>query len=86
MLMLIYGSNPTDPAFHLPTDMGRLQTFAFVAKTEENIVIIVILYKRKPDKEVIITVRGKVFISTIIQNRVQDRFMDADFDRCLHSR
>jgi hypothetical protein len=47
------------PTFHLCTDTKRSFAFAALPKTEENIVIIVILYKRKADRVMLITDRGK---------------------------
>ena len=83
-LFFVYGSYILYSALHFGTDMQRLQTLTFIPETEKNIVVEFVLNERKTNNIMLITVRRKVFIRAIIEYPVHDRFMNANFDFCLH--
>ena len=55
---------------HFCADIERLLTLAFIPKTEKNIVVVFVLYKRKTNNVMFITVWRKVFISAKIKHPV----------------
>lgn len=69
---------------HFCADMQRLQALAFITKTKKNIVVVFVFYERKTDNVMRIAVWQKVLISAKIKHPVHDRFMNTDFNFCLH--
>ena len=70
-------------SLHFSADMKRFQTLAFASKAEENVVIVVVLYKRKIHNVVIATVGNKVLIIAIIKHDIHDRYMDTNLYKSL---
>lgn len=52
----VYGGNITDFSLHVFTDMRRSQTFTFIPKAEENIIMVVVFHERKINNIMRITV------------------------------
>ena len=50
------------PALHLRADVRRLQALAPLPKAEKDIIVEIILYKRKPNHVMLVTIRRNMFI------------------------
>ena len=79
ILTFIYCRYLAYSAFHFRPDMQRLQALTFIPKTEQNVVVIFVLYKWKTDNVMFIIVWRKIFIRTKVKDSVHHRFMNTDF-------